>query len=117
MKKQDMVLDVRDMPKAGNWLILSLQHLFAMFGATILVPFLTEMSQGVALISSGVGTLAYLLITRGRVPAYLGSSFAFIAPISMASQISGLPGAMIGSFLAGLVYGVVALLITMFGLD
>ncbi|MBO8155309.1 MAG: uracil permease [Bacillaceae bacterium] len=117
MKKQDMVMDVRDVPKAGNWLILSLQHLFAMFGATILVPFLTDMSQGVALISSGLGTLAYLLITRGRIPAYLGSSFAFIAPILAATQISGLPGAMIGSFLAGLVYGVVALLITMFGLD
>ena len=61
--------------------ILSIQHLFAMFGSTVLVPFLTGLNPSVALISSGLGTLAFLLITKGQVPAYLGSSFAFIAPI------------------------------------
>ncbi|WP_174733861.1 solute carrier family 23 protein [Mesobacillus harenae] len=116
MKNENMVLDVRDIPPAGQWLTLSLQHLFAMFGATVLVPFLVGLSPGVALISSGLGTLAYLLITRGRIPAYLGSSFAFIAPIIAAKSLGGPEAAMVGSFLAGLVYGVVALLISKFGL-
>src|SRR5574340_35229 len=61
---------------------LSLQHLFAMFGATVLVPFLVGPDTSVTLFSSGGGTLLYILITRGRVPAYLGSSFAFIAALT-----------------------------------
>ncbi|WP_409253638.1 solute carrier family 23 protein [Bacillus sp. SCS-153A] len=112
----EAVLDVRDVPKTGQWLTLSLQHLFAMFGATVLVPFLVELSPAVALVSSGLGTLAYLLITKGRIPAYLGSSFAFIAPIIAAKTVGGPGAAMMGSFLAGLVYGIVALLISQFGL-
>jgi uracil permease len=114
-QKRDVALDVQDVPKLSQWFSLSIQHLFAMFGATILVPFLVGLSPGVALISSGLGTLAYLLITRGQIPAYLGSSFAFIAPIISAKAIGGPEGAMVGSFLAGLVYGVVALLIAKFG--
>ncbi|WP_082234240.1 solute carrier family 23 protein [Halobacillus massiliensis] len=110
-------LGVHERPNAGKWLMLSMQHLFAMFGATILVPFLTGLPPAVALVSSGFGTLAYILITKGKVPAYLGSSFAFIYPIMEVSNTHGIAGAMIGSFLAGLVYGVVALLITMFGIN
>ncbi|UOQ93105.1 NCS2 family nucleobase:cation symporter [Halobacillus shinanisalinarum] len=117
MKSTEAAIGIREIPKAHKWLTLSIQHLFAMFGATILVPFLTGLSPAVALVSSGFGTLAYLLITRGRIPAYLGSSFAFIYPIVEVSKTSGVAGAMIGSFLAGLVYGVIALLITMFGLN
>ncbi|MFB1049639.1 solute carrier family 23 protein [Paraliobacillus sp. JSM ZJ581] len=117
MAKLDMVMDIRDVPPKSKWFMLSLQHLFAMFGSTILVPFLTGLPPAVALISSGSGTLAYLFITKGRIPAYLGSSFAFIAPIGAAIGESGIPGAMIGSFLAGLVYGILALLIGSFGLD
>lgn len=117
MSRLDMVMDVREVPQKSKWLMLSLQHLFAMFGSTILVPFLTGLPPAVALISSGSGTLAYLLITRGRIPAYLGSSFAFIAPIVSAIAESGVPGAMVGSFLAGLVYGILAMLIGAFGLD
>ncbi len=63
-----------------------------MFGSTVLVPFLTGLNPSVALISSGLGTLAFLLITKGQVPAYLGSSFAFIAPIITAKTAGG-PGA------------------------
>lgn len=114
---QEKVLDVRDVPKWNQWFVLSLQHLFAMFGATILVPFLTDMPPSVALVTSGLGTLAYLIITRGQIPAYIGSSFAFIMPITLASEISGLPGAMVGAFLAGLVYGIVALLISLIGVN
>ncbi|CQR47767.1 Uracil permease [Paraliobacillus sp. PM-2] len=117
MTRLDMVMDIRDVPPKSKWFMLSLQHLFAMFGSTILVPFLTGLPPAVALISSGSGTLAYLLITKGRIPAYLGSSFAFIAPIGSAIAESGVPGAMVGSFFAGLVYGILALLIGSFGLD
>ncbi|RSK26962.1 uracil permease [Bacillus sp. HMF5848] len=110
-----IVLDVNEKPSLGKGLSLSLQHLFAMFGATVLVPFLTELSPAVALVSSGLGTLAFLLITRGMVPAYLGSSFAFIAPIIAAKAAGGVGAAMMGSFLAGLVYGIVALIISVAG--
>ncbi|MCM3713127.1 NCS2 family nucleobase:cation symporter [Alkalihalobacillus oceani] len=108
-------IGIRDIPRLDKWFILSFQHLCAMFGATILVPFLVDLSPSVALLSSGLGTLAYLFITKGQIPAYLGSSFAFIAPILSATALGGPEGAMIGSFFAGLVYGIVALLIKQSG--
>ncbi|USK71573.1 solute carrier family 23 protein [Peribacillus asahii] len=114
--KRDVLLDVEDVPKAGQWITLSLQHLFAMFGATVLVPVLVGLSPAVALISSGLGTLAYLLITKGQIPAYLGSSFAFITPILAAKALGGPEAAMIGCFVAGLLYGVVALIIQKVGI-
>ncbi|USK61141.1 uracil-xanthine permease family protein [Peribacillus asahii] len=114
--KRDVLLDVEDVPKAGQWITLSLQHLFAMFGATVLVPVLVGLSPAVALISSGLGTLAYLVITRGQIPAYLGSSFAFITPILAAKALGGPEAAMIGCFAAGLLYGVVALIIQKVGI-
>jgi len=110
-EKRVTVLDVEEKPKPIQWVTLSLQHVFAMFGATVLVPFLVGLSPAVALVSSGLGTLAYLLITRGQIPAYLGSSFAFIAPIIAAKSAGGPEAVMFGCFLAGLVYGVVALII------
>ncbi|WP_066318293.1 solute carrier family 23 protein [Bacillus sp. FJAT-29814] len=109
------ILDVKDMPKPTQWLTLSLQHLFAMFGATILVPYLVGLDPSIALISSGLGTLAFLLITKFQVPAYLGSSFAFIAPVIAAKAAGGPGAAMIGTFMAGLVYGIVALIISKAG--
>ncbi|SDJ03225.1 uracil-xanthine permease family protein [Salimicrobium halophilum] len=117
MKNEEAVYDINERPDVPSWLALSLQHLFAMFGATILVPFLTGLSPAVALVASGTGTLAYLLITRGKVPAYLGSSFAFIYPITQISESAGVAGAMVGSFLAGIVYGVASLLIMTFGVN
>jgi uracil permease len=109
------ILDIKEIPKPFQWITLSLQHLFAMFGATILVPYLVGLSPAIALISSGLGTLAFLLITKFQVPAYLGSSFAFIAPVIAAKAAGGPSGAMVGTFLAGLVYGVVALVISKAG--
>ncbi|MFC0473104.1 solute carrier family 23 protein [Halalkalibacter kiskunsagensis] len=108
---------IREVPRFDKWIVLSLQHLFAMFGATILVPYLVDLSPAVALLSSGLGTLAYLVITRGQIPAYLGSSFAFIAPIIAATSLNGPEGVMIGSFLAGLAYGIIALIIKAFGVN
>ncbi|MCH6268920.1 MULTISPECIES: solute carrier family 23 protein [Neobacillus] len=109
------ILDVKDRPKPAQWLTLSLQHLFAMFGATILVPYLVGLDPAIALISSGLGTLAFLLITKFQVPAYLGSSFAYIAPVIAAKASGGPAAAMVGTFLAGLVYGIVALIISRAG--
>src|SRR5690606_32148959 len=106
MKPQ--VVDVDARLPLGQLVPLSLQHLFAMFGATVLVPVLTGMSPAVALFSSGAGTLLFILITGGQVPAYLGSSFAFIAPLSFSIAQWGLPYALGGAFAAGLVYAVVA---------
>ena len=88
-----------------------------MFGATILVPYLVDLSPAIALISSGLSTIAFLIITKWQVPAYLGSSFAFITPIIAASTGGGPGAAMIGSFLAGLVYGAVALIIKKAGYE
>ncbi len=114
MKQHEVGL--HEVPKWNKWLILSIQHLFAMFGATILVPYLTGLSPAVALVSSGLGTLAYILITKGSVPAYLGSSFAFIAPIIASTAIGGVEGVIVGSFMAGVVYGIVAIVIKTTGI-
>jgi uracil permease len=102
---------------------LSLQHLFAMFGATVLVPFLVGLDTSVTLFTSGVGTLVYIFITKGKIPAYLGSSFAFIA--ALAGIMGAAPGqlapddriavAMGGCMAVGLCYLVVAALIGKFG--
>lgn len=115
--KRDVLLDVEDVPKIGQWITLSIQHLFAMFGATVLVPVLVGLSPAVALVSSGLGTLAYLFITKGQIPAYLGSSFAFIAPILAAKASGGPESAMIGCFAAGLLYGIIALIIKNIGIN
>ncbi|MGX7069529.1 solute carrier family 23 protein [Gemella bergeri] len=109
------ILDVHEKPKLALWITLSLQHLFAMFGATVLVPILTGLPASTALTTSGIGTLMYLFITRGKIPAYLGSSFAFINPIIALSTTHNIETAMLGAFLASLVYGVVALFIYKFG--
>lgn len=75
------IIDVEERLPLLQTLPLSLQHLFAMFGATVLVPFLLNVNPATSLLMNGVGTLLYLWICRGRIPAYLGSSFAFIAPV------------------------------------
>ncbi len=111
------ILDVHERPKPPTWLALSAQHLFAMFGATILVPFLTGLNPAVALVTSGLGTLVYIVLTRGRIPAYLGSSFAFIAPLIAATQVAGVEGALVAAVVAGLVYVVVAFFIWTSGVD
>ena len=67
-----------DRPPLSKWIPLSFQHVFAMFGATVLVPILTGLSTSTALFTAGTGTLIYILITAANVPAFLGSSFAFI---------------------------------------
>lgn len=106
------VLDINEKPSGSQLITLSLQHMFAMLGSTILVPTLTGLSPAIALLTSGIATLFFLLITRFQVPAYLGSSFAFIAPMMVATKAAEGPGgAMIGAMAVGIVYGIVSLLI------
>ncbi|SHH62059.1 solute carrier family 23 protein [Desulfosporosinus lacus] len=94
---------------------LGLQHVFAMFGATVLVPFLTGLSPSVALLSSGIGTIIFLLLTKSRVPAYLGSSFAYIAALTSFVQSGNTSGAMGGVLAVGVVYILLYLLMAAFG--
>lgn len=96
---------------------LSFQHLFAMVGATILVPKLLEMDPSLALLGSGIGTLIYILCTKAKLPAYVGSSFAFIGPISTIAATKGLgmSAAMGGVVVAGLIYVLFAFIIKQFG--
>lgn len=101
----------------GKHLALGVQHLFAMFGATVLVPLLTGLDPAVALFTSGTGTLIFMLINKGKVPAYLGSSFAFITPLIAASAQFGVQYALGGTIAVGLVYIAIALIISRIGLD
>ena len=121
-KKSNLILDVNEKPSIGKWIILALQHVFAMFGATILVPILVNSAAGaevltipVTLVASGIGTLIYILCTKGKSPVYLGSSFAFIAPITAAYLKGGVSGAMTGIMAVGLIYVIFAIIIKIIG--
>ena len=116
------IYDARVLGK-GRMALLGFQHLFAMFGATVLVPILTGLSVSTTLLFAGLGTLLFHLITRGKVPAFLGSSFAFlggykaVAPLLDGGQPNTemLPYACFGVACAGLVYVVLAVLFKSFG--
>ena len=122
MKNNKMLLDVNDKPPVLKWILLSLQHVFAMFGATILVPILVNSAAGsnvlsipVALVSSGIGTLIYIVCTKGKSPVYLGSSFAFITPMIVGFANAGKAGVFSAIMAVGLVYVLVALIIKLVG--
>ncbi|MBN2300861.1 MAG: hypothetical protein JXC31_06730 [Acholeplasmataceae bacterium] len=117
MNENGLIVGINEKPKTiGSWIVLSLQHVFAMFGATVLVPLLTGLDVGVALVASGVGTLIYIACTRARVPVYLGSSFAYITTISAAiASTGGASSAYVGLMVVGLIYAVVATVIRFVG--
>lgn len=96
--------------------ILGVQFLFVAFGATVLVPLLVGINPSIALFSAGVGTLLFHLITRGMVPVFLGSSFAFIAPITEATRLFGFAGMLSGIVAVGAVYGLMSALVKWRGL-
>lgn len=116
-EQQSVVIGVEERVPLSRLVPLGLQHVFAMFGATILVPILTGLNPAVALFTSGLGTLTFILVTGGKVPAYLGSSFAFIAPVAfiVAQEQWGIPYAMGGVIVSGLVYVAVAAVISVTG--
>lgn len=116
-KNQEILLDISDRPTPGHWFGLSLQHLFAMFGSTVLVPILVGLNPGIALFSSGVGTLMYILITKGKIPAYMSSSFSFIVPMVALMKTVGYPGIAQGTIAVGVVYLIASLIVAAIGAD
>ena len=122
MKKKTLVYDTFERPPVREWIILALQHVFAMFGATVLVPLLVNKAAGeeimsvpIALICSGIGTLIYIICTKGKSPVYLGSSFAFISPIASVYLKEGISGFATGIISVGIVYILCSLLVRWFG--
>lgn len=99
--------------------VLALQHLIAMFGATVLVPILTGLNPSIALFSAGMGTLIFHLCTKGKVPVFLGSSFAFIPVVLTVKELydGDLSYAQGGMFVAGIIYVIVSLLIKKIGVE
>lgn len=110
------ITDVTQLSKA-KMITLGVQHTFTMFGATVLVPIITGLDVSASLFLAGVGTLLFHLITKGQVPAFLGSSFAFIAPILAVAGTHGLEYARGGIVVAGFVYLILAALMQIFGSD
>ena len=108
---------MREKVSIGRLLPLGLQHVFAMFGATVFVPLTTGLDPSVALFTSAIGTLLFHLITGGKVPAYLGSSFAFIAPIMAAKSEYGISAALGGCIAAGIIYIIVGYIIKVVGTE
>jgi uracil permease len=97
-------------------IVVGIQFLFVAFGATVLVPLLIDVDPAVALFTAGVGTLIFHVITKGKVPVFLGSSFAFIAPIVAATKLYGYAGTLSGLIAVGIVYGVVSTIIKLWGI-
>lgn len=95
--------------------IVGAQFLFVAFGATVLVPLLVGLDPSVALLTAGIGTLIFHAVTKGKVPVFLGSSFAFIAPIIKATELFGLPGTLSGLVAVGSVYALMSLLVRLRG--
>lgn len=110
---------ITDVTKLGapKMITLGMQHAFTMFGATVLVPIITGLDISVSLVMAGLGTLLFHLITKGKVPAFLGSSFAFIAPMLAVGATHGLEYARGGIVVAGAIYLILAALMTVFGTD
>lgn len=117
IKAKPLLLDVEEKPSFAKGLLLSFQHVFAMFGATVLVPILLGMPVSVALFASGIGTLIYQVATKAKVPVYLGSSFAYITAMQIAIQQMGgdVSAAQTGVIISGIVYLLVAIAIHFVG--
>ncbi len=115
--ENQLTVGINEKPaKKSTWLILSFQHVFAMFGATVLVPILTGLDVGVALVASGIGTLIYIFCTKAKAPVYLGSSFAYIGTIATVSaQSGGFESSYVGLMVVGVIYALVATIIRFTG--
>ncbi|MBR5534575.1 MAG: uracil permease [Ruminiclostridium sp.] len=111
------IIQVEDRLPLGQMIPLSIQHVFAMFGASVLVPILFGIHSGIVLLMNGVGTLIFILITKGKAPAYLGSSFAFLAPAGIVIAEMGFEYAQGGFVVVGLLGCVVAFIVWKFGTD
>ncbi len=122
--EKKLLYDTHERPPVLQLIILAFQHVFAMFGATILVPMIVNETAGAevipistALLASGIGTILYLICTKGKSPVYLGSSFAFITPIVLAYSKAGLSGFTTGIIAVGLIYILISFIIKKIGKD
>lgn len=111
------IIQVEDKVPARLLVPLSIQHMFAMFGASVLVPFLFGISPSIVLFMNGVGTLLFIAITKGKAPAYLGSSFAFLAPAGIVIQNWGYEYALGGFVAVGAIGCLLAAIVYKFGTD
>jgi len=113
MSNVPRTIGVQERPSLVTALPLSLQHLFAMFGSTVLVPVLLGVDPATVLLMNGIGTLFYLILCKGQIPAYLGSSFAFISPVLLVTGIAGgsYAKALGGFVIVGAIFIIVALII------
>ena len=108
---QQRIIQVNERPPFLQSLPLSIQHLFAMFGSTVLVPLLFEVDPATILLMNGIGTLFYLWICKGQIPAYLGSSFAFLSPVFIVLADYSYEAALSGFITAGVIFTVVAIIV------
>ncbi|GKS10360.1 uracil/xanthine transporter [Paenibacillus chitinolyticus] len=108
-------IGVDERPSLGKTIPLSLQHLFAMFGSTVLVPALFQVNPAIVLLMNGIGTLLYIFLCKGKIPAYLGSSFAFISPVLSVLLTKSYNSALGGFIIVGIVFVLVALLVKQVG--
>ena len=115
MAKQRQIIQIDERVPLGKGIPLSIQHTFAMFSASVLVPYILGISPSIALLMNGIGTLIFIFVTKGRAPAYLGSSFAFLAPAGIVIKEMGFPYALGGFVVTGLLMCLVALLIKYVG--
>ncbi len=113
----DVVEKVEREGLTGRTVVLGLQHTFVMFGATVLVPILTGLDIGVTLFAAGVGTLLFHVVTKFKVPVFLGSSFAFLPALFVIGATEGLPYALGGIMVAGLLYIVVSIIFNFVSID
>jgi uracil permease len=113
--EQKKIIQVEDKVPLKLLLPLSLQHMFAMFGASVLVPILFNINPAVVLLMNGIGTILFFFITKGKAPAYLGSSFAFLAPAGLVISKWGYPYALGGFIVVGLGMCIVSFIIYKFG--
>lgn len=109
------IIQIEEKVPSSMLLPLSFQHMFAMFGASVLVPIIFGINPGIVLLMNGIGTLLFIVITKGRAPAYLGSSFAFLGPATAVIAAKGFEYAQGGFVAVGLLGCVLALIIWKFG--
>lgn len=117
MKEQRKIIQVEDRVPLSKGIPLSIQHTFAMFSASVLVPWLFGINPAIVLLMNGIGTLIFILVTKGKAPAYLGSSFAFLSPtfLILANPEMGYSHALGGFVVTGLLFCVVAVIIKYVG--
>lgn len=116
-KKEMQVIGISEKPPLSKWIPLSIQHTFAMFSASVLVPILFGIPASIVLLMNGVGTILFLLITKGKAPAYLGSSFAFLAPGYIVIDKMGFEYCLGGFIVAGAIFSIVAIIIKFAGVE